>query len=379
MRLRRGLGLGLFRGAGADRRRRAAELAGIEAEITSYGEALDRHSFSPGQPGATDEMRADLVRALDAYEEAKQALVGDRDRADALDVLRALDEGRHALACLDARLAGGPPPERLPLCFFDARHGRSTTHVSWAPDGGAPRNVAVCAADAVRIAEGREPITPRGRARTVSLFRASEEARGARGRATAPPQGPERRGGRAGREVSGRGDGRHRVVLPEPGRSAVLVLRTERPAHITVRVDRPQGRRPRGYQLHSADGPVVARIPLSRGGGRREVGFQLEFRDGARERWSARTEPLDAIPAFDMHIDGQGFDVVRYQGAAGPGMLRHRGRGAVVLQALDHELAEWATVAEGNADSDVTVTWPGPGYYQVRAHGAWSLTQEPDS
>ncbi|WP_416978017.1 hypothetical protein [Streptomyces sp. T028] len=225
--------LGLERLRGTDRRRRAADLAEIEAEITSYGEILDRHPFSPGQLGATDEMRSDLARALDAYEEAKRAFVGDRDRADALDVLRALDEGRHALACLDARLAGAPVPERLPLCFFDPRHGRSTARISWAPDGGAARDVAVCAADAVRIAESREPITPR-RARAERSLRGS-------------PRGTAQPGGRASRTASGKGNGSHRVALPGPRQPAVLVLRTERPAHITVLVDQPQGRRPRGY------------------------------------------------------------------------------------------------------------------------------------
>ncbi|KES06268.1 hypothetical protein BU52_16205 [Streptomyces toyocaensis] len=176
--------------------------------------------------------------------------------------------------------------------------------------------------------------------------------------------------------MSGKGDGRQRVALPERRQPAVLVVRTERPAHITVLVDQPQGRRPRGYQLHSADGPVVARIPLSRGGGRREAGFRLEFRDGVRVRWSASAEPPDAVPEFDVHTGGQGFDVVRYRGTAGPGVLRHRGRGTVVLQALDDELAEWATLGEGLGDCDIAVTWPGPGYYQVRAHGAWILTRE---
>jgi hypothetical protein len=355
-----------------DRRSRAAELAQIEAEITAYGEALDRHPFSPGQPGATDEMRSDLTRALDAYEEAGRAFVGDRGRSDALDVLRALDEGRHALACLDARLAGAPLPERLPLCFFDPRHGRSTVQVRWAPDGGAARNVAVCAADAVRIAESREPITPR----TVRVEpRSRVPGAGATSARRGSPRGSER-SAKVSSTVKGKGDGRQRVALPGPRRPAVLVVRTERPAHITVLVDQPQGRRARGYQLHNADGPVVARIPLSRNGGRRAVGFRLEFRDHARVRWSASAEPIDEIPDFDVHIGGQGFDVVRYSGAAGPGMVRHRGRGTVVVQALDDELGVWATLGEGSGDCDVTVNWPGPGYYQVRAHGAWTLTRE---
>ncbi|ARP73349.1 hypothetical protein LK07_30185 [Streptomyces pluripotens] len=166
--------------------------------------------------------------------------------------------------------------------------------------------------------------------------------------------------------------------LPASNGPAVLVFRTERPAHVTVLVDQPQGRRPRGYQLHGTDGPVVARIPLGRSKGRTEVGFRTEFR-GARERWQAEVEGPDAIPAFDVHIAGQGFDVVHYQGEAGPGMARHRGRGDVVLQVLDGRLAEWATSAKGRADSDIGFTWPGPGHYQVRAAGAWILSRGPDA
>ena len=36
-------------------------------------------------------------------------------------------------------------------------HGPSTTDAEWAPPGGSPREVPVCAADAQRIAEGYEP------------------------------------------------------------------------------------------------------------------------------------------------------------------------------------------------------------------------------
>jgi hypothetical protein len=319
-------------------------------------------------------MRADLGRALDAYEEAKQAFVGDRNREDALDVLRVLDEGRHALACLDARLAGDPLPAQLPLCFFDARHGPSTTQLHWAPEDGAPRNIAVCAADAVRLAESREPIAPRSRGSAVA------QPRAAGGRAT-PAREPTRSGpkAKASREVSGKGSGRQQVALPEAGRPAVLEFRTKRPAHVTVLVYRAQGGRPRGYQLHSADGPIVTRVPLVRTGARKVVRFELEFGGKAREAWQARTEPLDAIPAFDVHARGEGFDVVRYRGAVERAVLRHCGRGAFVLQALDDNLAEWATVAEGMGDAEVAFTWPGPGYYQVRCHGMWTLTQEPES
>jgi WD40 repeat protein len=140
------------------RRRQAGELARIDAEITAFGEEIARHSLVPGRDGSDAELLADYERALDAYERAKRDFVGDRSREDAADVLRALDEGRHALACVDARLAGLPLPLRRPLCFFDPRHGPSTAQVEWTPPDGAARTIDVCAADAVRLAEGMPPI-----------------------------------------------------------------------------------------------------------------------------------------------------------------------------------------------------------------------------
>jgi hypothetical protein len=48
-------------------------------------------------------------------------------------------------------------PERRQPCFFDPRHGPSTRDVEWSPDGGAPRLVPACEADALRVEEGEEP------------------------------------------------------------------------------------------------------------------------------------------------------------------------------------------------------------------------------
>ncbi|WPO76611.1 MULTISPECIES: hypothetical protein [unclassified Streptomyces] len=144
---------GLLRG-----RRREPGLARVDAEITAFGEMLAGHSFAPGDHKNDPGLLADCQRALDAYEQAKRSLVGDRNLQDATDVLRALDEGRHALACVEAVLEGRPRSRRRPLCFFDPRHGQSTVEVRWAPSEGAARMIALCAADAVRLAEGVAPI-----------------------------------------------------------------------------------------------------------------------------------------------------------------------------------------------------------------------------
>lgn len=129
----------------------------VDEDITSYGEALDRLDFQPGDPSATPEMLQDYERALDAYERAKDRSAAARRPEDVRGVSEALEEGRFALAVLDARRAGRPLPERRPPCFFDPRHGPSVQDLAWAPENGAPRTVPVCAADATRIADGDDP------------------------------------------------------------------------------------------------------------------------------------------------------------------------------------------------------------------------------
>ncbi|WP_194907709.1 hypothetical protein [Catenulispora rubra] len=143
------------------KQRRAIELDGlkraVDEDITAYGEVLDRLDFSPGDPTATDEMRADYSKALDQYEAAKNAAAAAQRPEDMKNVTEALDEGRFALATLDARRKGAPLPQRRPPCFFDPRHGPSVGEVTWAPPGGAPRPVPACAADMTRVDTGQQP------------------------------------------------------------------------------------------------------------------------------------------------------------------------------------------------------------------------------
>ena len=103
--------------------------------------------------------RADYQRALDAYESAKVAV--DRLTApdDVRHVTEILEDGRYAMACVLARVAGDPLPTRRPPCFFDPRHGPSVEDVEWTPSGGATRAVPACALDAERVRAGAEPHT----------------------------------------------------------------------------------------------------------------------------------------------------------------------------------------------------------------------------
>lgn len=159
-------------GAGAltlvrrSRRRRAEEQRAalerlrvvVDEDITAFGEELDRLDFHPAEAGADDAMRADYERALDAYERAKSLMAGATKPEDVRAVTQALEDGRFSLSQLAARREGRPLPERRPPCFFDPRHGPSVADATWTPPAGAPREVPVCAADATRLADGRDPV-----------------------------------------------------------------------------------------------------------------------------------------------------------------------------------------------------------------------------
>jgi hypothetical protein len=100
---------------------------------------------------------ADYQRALDAYEAAKTSADRIERPEQVQDVTKILDDGRYAIACVRARVAGEPLPQRRPPCFFDPRHGLSVEDVTYAPVGGAERQVPACALDAERVKAGAEP------------------------------------------------------------------------------------------------------------------------------------------------------------------------------------------------------------------------------
>ncbi|MFF5448436.1 hypothetical protein [Streptomyces sp. NPDC012888] len=130
----------------------------VDEDITAFGEELERLDFHPGEPGADDAMRGDYEQALDSYDKAKQIMGNVQHPHEVQGVTQALEDGRFSLAVLAARREGRPLPERRSPCFFDPRHGPSTEDAAWAPAGGTARTVPVCAADAVRLREGREPM-----------------------------------------------------------------------------------------------------------------------------------------------------------------------------------------------------------------------------
>lgn len=138
-----------------------AELAPVRRlaaeDVTALGvELQDLDLELAGQPldaGAN----ADYQRALDAYESAKAAADAMERPDDVRHVTEILEDGRYAIACVQARVAGEALPTRRPPCFFDPRHGLSVTDVPWTPTGGAQRDVPACALDAERVGAGADP------------------------------------------------------------------------------------------------------------------------------------------------------------------------------------------------------------------------------
>ena len=119
------------------------ELQGLDLELAGR----------PLEAGAN----ADYQRALDAYEAAKTAADAITRPEQVQDVTKILEDGRYAMACVQARVAGQPLPQRRPPCFFDPRHGLSVADVPFAPVGGAERQVPACALDVERVRAGAEP------------------------------------------------------------------------------------------------------------------------------------------------------------------------------------------------------------------------------
>ena len=162
-----GAGVFLFQRVTAQRRRaelesrQAADLAAVKVvadeDVTRFGEELQRLDTDMLTAQLDEAARQDYQRALDSYESAKESLRLATRPDDVKHVTEALEDGRYAAACVVARSEGRPLPTRRPPCFFNPAHGPSTTDIDWAPPGGQPRQVPVCAADADRVEQGAEP------------------------------------------------------------------------------------------------------------------------------------------------------------------------------------------------------------------------------
>jgi hypothetical protein len=148
----------------ADRKaleRKAAELEPVKklayGDITALGVELQDLGEDMSGQDLDKGARSDYQRALDAYESAKMAGDYMTSPDEITHVTKILDDGRYAIACVRARVAGQPLPTRRPACFFDPRHGMAVEDVPYAPPGGVERDVPACALDAERVKAGAEP------------------------------------------------------------------------------------------------------------------------------------------------------------------------------------------------------------------------------
>lgn len=153
---------------GGRRRRREEELAEkdrwrvarklMDEDVTVLGEQLaELHVDTIADeldPVARDHYR----RALEHYDQAKHLLSASSTAEDVLAVEQVVADSRFHRAAVVAVRDGEPLPQRREPCFFDPRHGPAMQDVEWAPPGGTSRAVAVCAADARRLAAGEAPL-----------------------------------------------------------------------------------------------------------------------------------------------------------------------------------------------------------------------------
>ncbi|MFD9406067.1 hypothetical protein ACFWBN_03450 [Streptomyces sp. NPDC059989] len=341
----------------------------IDADITAFGEELARHALVPTGQDSDALVFADYERALDAYERAKRDFVGDRDREDAEDVMRALEEGRHALACAEARAAGRPLPARRPLCFFDPRHGPSTTEVRWTPPEGAPRPVDVCAADAVRLREGHAPLAT---GRTPAAVARRADPRPAQGAAPLPGKGAHWRpyrtwppGTPAGRRAEGSGSGEVELARPDAGRPVLLVVRLDDGGAAEL-LDHP-GKRHLLRRGSSARRTVVPLPPNGAG--------TVRVRVEARGTWRMWLQVIDDhVPVLESKLSSRGPYVFRYLG--GPATIRvgQRNGGTFWLEELTDGFDPGQRLVAGKGTCDGEGRLNGPALIHVRSGADWQVT-----
>jgi hypothetical protein len=160
-------GVGLYRRSAVQQRHAAAQAAletqlatsrkAADEDVTKFGEELQRLDSDVAGHALDEAMQQDYQRALDAYDDSKTSLDAVTKPDEIRHVTEILEDGRYAVACVKARIAGDPLPAKRPPCFFNPAHGPSSRDVEWAPAGGAPRSIPACPADAERVLAGADP------------------------------------------------------------------------------------------------------------------------------------------------------------------------------------------------------------------------------
>jgi hypothetical protein len=140
------------------RRRRATELAEVKTAAREDLVALaDDVTGLDAEVDAHPDAKEAYVRAMEAYQRADDSFDRARSTRELAKVSSALAEARFEMETAKALLAGRPPPEQRPPCFFDPRHGPSRRDVSWESPYGGWTRVPACERDALRVEAGEEP------------------------------------------------------------------------------------------------------------------------------------------------------------------------------------------------------------------------------
>jgi hypothetical protein len=143
------------------RRERERELADVKAvareDLVALADDVVGLDEEVERPSARPEAREAYVRAMEAYQRADDSFDRARSTRELAKVSSAMAEARFEMETAKARLAGRPPPEPRPPCFFDPRHGPSTRDVSWEAPYGGWVQVPACESDALRVETGQEP------------------------------------------------------------------------------------------------------------------------------------------------------------------------------------------------------------------------------
>ncbi|WP_141576477.1 hypothetical protein [Actinomadura sp. WMMA1423] len=341
------------------------ELGDVEEQITLYGETLSE--FTLDLSAASAEAIEHYRRALDAYEAAKRALSRSVDvEAASLAVV----DGRSELELVRTLMAG--PAAREESCFFNPAHGASVVRVRWRPDGGSSRWVAVCAADAARLASAREravPKPPEAHRKEAAKMPAAERAvPRQRGASRMPVSGMG--ADEVGAFGSYQGEGDSKITFRGPLDGAVLLRIESLDGPITVG--------PRSIltsertALYGGTKAGTARVPVPRSWRGR-----MKMHVLAQGRWRIVVEKA-APREFVERVDGRGADVVAYTGPGAPARFTHRGRGSAQVHALTPGFETDGILASAKGDAAVDFVFTGPAVLAVHARGVWSITLQED-
>jgi hypothetical protein len=83
-------------------------------DVDRFHDEVQELDYKVQLAGAQPALVQDWQRALDSYDTAKRALDAAERPEDLQQVTTALENGRYAVACVRARRAGKPLPERRP-------------------------------------------------------------------------------------------------------------------------------------------------------------------------------------------------------------------------------------------------------------------------